>query len=352
MTIDKGSLSSIPLSLATVSVGCDDSHTLPKKINAIAKAGFKGIELGFPDLVSFACEHLRKEVTAYDYSDLMGTAKVVKAMCDAKHMEIMLLQPFANFEGWKEGTDERKDAFKRLDGWIKVMKAAGCKTLQVGSTDTPADHASWSGKRETIVSDLQELADKLSEHGFRVAYENWCWSTHAPDWTHVYDIVRAVDRPNIGLCLDTFQSAGGEWADPTTDNGLLAGQSGDDLNKSFKASMEKLAATVPADKIYLLQISDAYKMTPALPDKLNEQGQRPRGQWSMKYRPVPFAKGAYLPVVEMAKGVLGTGFRGWFSVEVFDAGSDGKGLNYDLDDYASECAKSTKELIDRCADGR
>ena len=72
----------------------------------------------------------------------------------------------------------------------------------------------------------------------------------------------------------------------------------------------------------------------------------------MKYRPVPFAKDAYLPVVEMAKGVLGTGFRGWFSVEVFDAGTDGKGLNYELDDYARQCASSTKELIDRCADGQ
>lgn len=350
MAIDKASLTSIPMSLATVSIGCDPSHTLPHKINAIAKAGFKGIELGFPDLVSSAGEHLHTDVSPSDYSDLVTAAKVVKAMCDAKHMEIMLLQPFTNFEGWREGSQERKDVWARVDGWIKVMKAAGCKNLQVGSTDTPSDHPSYSGEREDIIRDLQELCDKLAEHDLRLAYENWCWSTHAPDWIHIWELAKAVDRPNIGLCLDTFQSGGGEWADPTTDNGLVAGQSEEELNKRFKKSMETLAATVPADKIYMLQISDAYKMSPPIPDGKNEQGMRPRCQWSMKYRPMPFAPGAYLPVVEMAKGVLGTGFRGWFSVEVFDSGQDGKGKSYTLDEFATDCAGSTKTLIDRCVD--
>lgn len=343
------STDSIPLSLATVSIGCDASHTLPKKLNAIALAGFKGIELGFPDLVSFAGEHLRYEVGAYEYDALVTAAKVVKAMCDAKKLEVMLLQPFANFEGWKEGTKEREDAFTRLHGWIKVMKAVGCETLQVGSTDTPEDHSSWSSKRQDHVKDLQILADTLAEDGLRVAYENWCWSTHAPDWKDIWEIVKAVDRPNIGLCLDTFQSAGGEWADPSTKTGLLSGKNEDELNRSFRASMDDLAATVPADKIYLLQISDAYKMSPPLSDKPNEQGMRPRAVWSSAYRPVPFAEGAYLPVVEMTKGVLGTGFRGWFSVEVFDAGKDGKGKSYQLEDFARDCAQSTRELIKRSA---
>jgi hypothetical protein len=43
-----------------------------------------------------------------------------------------------------------------------------------------------------------------------------------------------------------------------------------------------------------------------------------RGRWSHDYRPLPF-DGGYLPVVEVTRAVLGTGFRGWFSVEIFDA---------------------------------
>lgn len=348
-TIDKASLANIPLSLATVSIGCKPSHTLSEKLNAIAGAGFKGIELGFPDLVSFASMHLRKEVQPKDWEDLVTAAKVIKAMCVAKELEVMLLQPFANFEGWKLGSSEREDAFERLNGWVKVMKAVGCKTLQVGSSDTPEDHPSWSGKREDIVKDLQELCDILAKEGLRVAYENWCWSTHAPDWKDIWEIAKAVDRPNIGLCLDTFQSAGGEWADPTTDTGLRAGKSRDELDRSFKASMQELGRTVPKGKIYLLQISDAYKMSPPLPDKLNEAGQRPRGQWSAAYRPVPFAEGSYLPTVDMARVVLESGFRGWFSVEVFDEGPQGNGKDYELSDFANDCASSTRQLIEQCA---
>jgi sugar phosphate isomerase/epimerase len=91
----------------------------------------------------------------------------------------------------------------------------------------------------------------------------------------------------------------------------------DSLQKDFYASLRELSATVPKDKIYLLQISDAYKMDPPISSEPNESGLRPRGRWSHDYRPLPF-DGGYLPVVEVTKAVLGTGFRGWFSVEVFD----------------------------------
>lgn len=131
MSLSLESLKSIPASYATVSIGCKDEHTLPKKLDAISGAGFTGVELGMPDLLSFASMHLRHEVGPYDFDDLCTAAKVVKAMCDAKEMKVMLLQPFSNFEGWAEGSDERKDAFRRAEGWIKIMQAVGCDTLQV-----------------------------------------------------------------------------------------------------------------------------------------------------------------------------------------------------------------------------
>jgi hypothetical protein len=37
----------------------------------------------------------------------------------------MMLQPFANFEGWPKGSTEREDAFTRARGWIKIMKVLG-----------------------------------------------------------------------------------------------------------------------------------------------------------------------------------------------------------------------------------
>jgi hypothetical protein len=164
-----------------------------------------------------------------------------------------------------------------------------------------------------------------------------------------------VDRPNVGLCLDTFQTAGSEWADPTTSSGLIEYIGGkkvdrEELGKRFKASMDELGRTVPPSKIYLLQISDAYKPTKPLEDKVDpESGLRPRGQWSHDFRPVPF-NGGYLPVVEVARAVLETGARCSFSMEVFDGGPDGKGgMKYDLGEFTKKAMASHKRLLDECA---
>lgn len=144
MSLTLSSLQNIPLSFASVSIGCRDEHTLPKKLEAISAAGFNAIELGFPDLLSFASLYMKKEVGPYDYDDLVAGAKVIKAMCDAKQLKILILQPFSNFEGWQEGSDERKDAFTRAEGWIRIMEAAGTDMLQVRSLFLSDTHSTNS----------------------------------------------------------------------------------------------------------------------------------------------------------------------------------------------------------------
>jgi len=197
------------------------------------------------------------------------------------------------------------------------------------------------------VKDLQEVCDLLAKHNFRLAYENWCWSTHAPDWEDIWDIVQKVDRPNIGLNLDTFQTAGKEWADPTTASGLLD-KPDDQREKDFAASMDKLAKTIPADKIFFLQISDAYKPKEPFDKDVDESGTRPRSRWSHDFRPLPYQ--GYLPVAAVTKAVLKTGFRGWFSYETFDGGPDGKGRDYELDDFATQAMDAQKRLLAECAE--
>ena len=123
-------LSSIPTAYATVSIGTP-STPLPQKLNAIASAGFQGIELGFPDLLSFASQNLSKEVSSYDYDILCNAALEVKGLCQELKLKIVMLQPFSNFEGWKPQSEERKDAFKRAKGWTRIMQTVGCDKLQV-----------------------------------------------------------------------------------------------------------------------------------------------------------------------------------------------------------------------------
>lgn len=286
-----------------------------------------------------------------DWTTLREAAKSAAHLCQAHGLEILVLQPFANFEGWPPGSPEREAVFSRARGWLSIMEASGCDMLQVGSTDSPAA----SGDREQLAADLGELADLLSTKGYRIAYENWCWATHAPNWTDVWEIVRLAGRDNIGLCLDTFQSAGGEWGDPTTESGKLeeretGGVNEEALERSWRDSLRELAAIVPAEKIYFLQISDAYRMKPPLvprPEPNDDTGLRPRGRWSHDYRPLPY-DGGYLPIADFTRAVLGTGFRGWFSVEVFD-GQFEKKYGDDLKGFAEKARDNTLKLVREAA---
>ncbi|KAA8577196.1 hypothetical protein EYC84_007190 [Monilinia fructicola] len=306
MTISPASLARIPASFATVSVGTT-STPLSSKLSAISSAGFTAIELGFPDLLSFANTFHEKEIKENDYDSLCAAGSEVKKLCEKNK-------------------------------------------LGVGSSDSP----DISSDFKVLAADLRELADLLAEHNYRLAYENWCWATHASTWREVWQIVQLVDRPNIGLCLDTFQTAGGEYGDPSTSSGLISHLGTQaKLHMNLTQSLQSLTATVPPEKIYLLQISDAYKPPtpiPTTPPSQEKHDLRARGKWSHDFRPYPF-NGGYLPIVEVARAVLGTGFRGWFSTEVFDGGANGKwtGIeNLDLEAFCKGAMEGHKKLLEEC----
>lgn len=172
-----------------------------------------------------------------------------------------------------------------------------------------------------------------------------------PTWKAVWNIVKAVDRSNIGLCLDTFQIASSEYGDPTTPHGLIPDQGFQHkLEMNFKSTLVTLALEVPAEKIFALEISDAYK-PPAPMKEEAVDGLSPRARWSKSYRPYPF-NGGYLPVAQVAKAVLSTGFRGWFCMEVFDGGPSGRDFikEEEFENFANGAMGSYKHLLDECAD--
>ena len=51
----------------------------------------------------------------------------------------------------------------------------------------------------------------------------------------------------------------------------------------------------------------------------------------------------------MARAVLNTGFRGWFSYEVFDGGKEGKGGDVDIVSYARAAKNVQNRLLAECA---
>ncbi|KAH7312514.1 xylose isomerase-like protein [Stachybotrys elegans] len=327
----------IPTSFATCSFVNASGEALPEKLKAIKNAGFDGIELAMPDLLEYGGVVTGGEVSPTDYQAIAQVAKKVRQMTDELGLTILMLQPFANFEGWTVGTfdKERRDAFDRVRGWMLVMESAGIEMLQIGSSDAEGISVSV----EALARDLCELCSMFEAKGFRIAYENWCWATRAPTWKDVWSIVKQVNRPQIGLCLDTFQTAGSELADPTTKSGYIGDR--EDLAARWVKSLTELTASVPPEKIFLLQISDAYKMDPPLENSV-KGGQRPRSRWSHDYRPLP--GGGYLakPVQQVLDAVLSTGFRGWLSIETFDSKmKDG----ISMEDFAKQAMESLEQMV-------
>lgn len=134
-SIPRASLDKIPTSFASVSIGTPEDP-LELKLKSISSTGFQAIELGFPDLLSFACSHFKKEVNDHDFESLCEAGTEVRKLCKKYKLGVMMLQPFSNFEGWPEASKEREDAFERAKGWIEIMKAVGTDMLQVQQSST------------------------------------------------------------------------------------------------------------------------------------------------------------------------------------------------------------------------
>ncbi len=113
----------------------------------------------------------------------------------------------------------------------------------------------------------------------RIGYEALAWGRHVKDWTAAWEILRAADRDNLGIVLDSFHiCARGNPIEPI--------------------------AALPADRIALVQVADA----PALVmDPLS---------LSRHYRCYP-GQGDY-PIVDFLDAATRAGYRGPLSLEIFN----------------------------------
>ena len=127
------SLRRIPLAYASCSIGSTSSDTLPRKLEAISDGGFSAIELSFPDIIAYGSSILGHEIAPDNYEELKKASAEIKKLVAANGIKVMMLQPFANFEGWAVGSVERRNAFARANGWIEIMDVVGTDLLQVSS---------------------------------------------------------------------------------------------------------------------------------------------------------------------------------------------------------------------------
>lgn len=239
-------------SIATVCL----SGVLNEKLEAIAAAGFKGVELFENDLLSFA-----------------GTAGDVRKMCADLDLEIITFQPFRDFEGMPDGRRER--VFQRAERKFDVMEELGTTLLMVCSNVSPES----LGGVDRAADDLRELGKRAAKRGLRVGFEALAWGRHINDYRDAWEVVRRADHKAVGLVLDSFH--------------VLA--RGTDLRG---------IRTVPRDRIFLVQIADAPRLDM---DHLS---------CSRHYRNFP-GQGD-LAIQDFIAALASTGYAGHISLEIFN----------------------------------
>jgi 4-hydroxyphenylpyruvate dioxygenase len=239
-------------SIATVCL----SGTLDEKLEAASAAGFDGVEIFEPDLLS---------------SPLRPSE--VRESAEALGLSIDLYQPFRDFEAVSPAQLKRN--LRRAEAKFDLMEQLGADTILVCSNvsaDAIDDDA-------LAAEQLRTLAERADERGLMIAYEALAWGRHVSEYDHAWRIVEAADHPALGTCLDSFH--------------ILS--RGTDL-----AAID----AIPGEKIFFLQLADAPYLTM---DVL---------QWSRHYRCFP-GQGA-LDVAALVDRVLAAGYAGPLSLEVFN----------------------------------
>lgn len=239
-------------SIATVSVSGD----LREKLDAIAAAGFDGIEIFEQDFIAFD-----------------GSPRDVGNMIRDHGLEISLFQPFRDFEGLPEPL--RAKAFDRAERKFDLMQELGTDLVLVCSSC----HPQALGGIDRAAADFRELGERAAKRGLRVGYEALCWGKHVNDHRDAWEIVRRADHPNIGIILDSFHT--------------LARKTAPDSIRS-----------IPSDKIFFVQMADA----PLIDMDLL--------YWSRHFRNMP-GEGD-LDVTGFTRAVMAAGYTGPISLEIFN----------------------------------
>jgi 4-hydroxyphenylpyruvate dioxygenase len=232
------------------------SGVLHEKLDAIATAGFKGVEIFENDLLSFN-----------------GTPRDVRRLIEGLGLKTIAFQPFRDFEGMPG--DRRSRAFQRAERKFDLMQELDCDLLMICSNVSPES----LGGIDRAAEDLRELAERAALRGLRVGFEALAWGRHINDYRDAWEVVRRADHAAVGVVLDTFHILARK-----TDLGAIH--------------------SIPPERIFLVQAADA----PLLDmDYLS---------WSRHYRNFP-GQGS-LPLTDLMLALLATGYDGLLSLEIFN----------------------------------
>ena len=239
-------------SIATVCL----AGNLLEKLEAIASAGFKAVEIFENDLIAYP-----------------ASPKQVRRICDDLGLTVVTCQPFREFEGLPD--DKRLKALERAERKFDLLQELGSDLLFVcSSVSTEA-----AGGIDRLAEDFAMLGERAQKRNMRVGYEALAWGKQIFDYRDAWEVVRRSGADSVGIVLDSFHIQ----------------SRGTDL---------KPIRNMPKDRIFLVQVADA----PTLEmDYLS---------WSRHWRCLP-GQGDF-DLAGFMDALIATGYDGYLSLEIFN----------------------------------
>ncbi|KAL2808302.1 xylose isomerase-like protein [Aspergillus granulosus] len=315
------------ISIASLSLGSWKHHDLTHRLQEASKQGFQGVELFDEDW----CQYLKSHQTyhAYDpWDPTTDNLRVARQLADEVHklgMRIICVQPLRQVVG-KTDPIARRESLANAARIFPFLRAFRTDlTFVCASIHTGADITS---SYAAVTADLRKLGEMAKAFSavdggdtIRIGYEGLSWSDRNT-WSSTWEIVRAVNLPNVGLVVDTFHWLAVEYADPyAASKAGLAYSTIDESQDVLNCSITNFLATVPLDKIFLLQLSDAEFVDPLHLESICSPDSPKLQVWSRYHRlfPMEHDRGAYLSVVSIASAIINSGYTGPVSLEVFNS---------------------------------
>lgn len=320
-------------------------HQIPPKFTAAAQSGLPAIEIFFEDLLYLASSFPGGPTST---NQLLASHQI-RRLCDSLNLEIMGIGPFNNCEGLLDPA-AKAEKLEELNLWFKIARILGTDVIQIPCTFMTKG---VTGDVEIVSRDLREIADigAAQNPPLRFAYENLCWGTFNDTWEKAWSVVKAVDRDNFGMCLDTFNIAGREYADPTREDGKV-----ENADVVFRESMRRMVREIDVKKVFYVQVVDAERLSKPL-NKTHEyyvEGQKPRMSWSRNCRLFLYEeeRGGYLPVLEVLHAICdeneGLGYKGWISMELFNRSLAAEGSQVPIE-HANRAMESWRKIVNGMA---
>ena len=232
---------------------------LPTDIRIASQAGYDLIEIWAKKMEAYLSDH-----------NLDDVRKLLEKAC-IKPLAINSVEFITFNSPW-----EKTNTMNLISRYAEIADRLGCPYVVVVPSPRPKD-ATDKEVQDESVSMLTEISDRFKGHKVRFAFEflgfRWCSVSTLKE---VDKIVKAVNRKNIGMVLDTFH--------------FYAGGSSVDTIRN-----------VDKEKLFIFHINDAERL--------------PREELQDAHRLYP-GEGV-IPLKEIVSGLKGIGYDGPVSLEMF-----------------------------------